>query len=49
MLDVEKIRQDFPMLNGATMHGQPLIYFDNGATTVKPQIVSNTVCNEFTN
>ena len=25
MLDVEKIRQDFPMLNGATMHGQPLI------------------------
>ena len=49
MLDVEKIRQDFPMLNGATMHGQPLIYFDNGATTLKPQCVIDAVCNYLTN
>ena len=48
MLDVEKIRQDFPMLNGATMHGQPLIYFDNGATTLKPQCVIDAVCNYLT-
>jgi len=49
MLDVEKIRQDFPMLNGTTMHGQPLIYFDNGATTLKPQCVIDAVCNYLTN
>lgn len=44
MLDVEKIRKDFPMLQGKTMHGQPLIYLDNGATTLKPQIVIDRVC-----
>ena len=31
MLDVLKIREDFPMLK-KTMHGKPLIYLDNGAT-----------------
>ena len=49
MLDVEKIRQDFPMLNGTTMHGKPLIYFDNGATTLKPQCVIDAVCDYLTN
>ena len=39
MLEVAKIRKDFPMLNGTKMHDQPLIYFDNGATTLKPQCV----------
>ena len=29
MLDVLKIREDFPMLK-KTMHGKPLIYLENG-------------------
>lgn len=49
MLDVQKIRQDFPMLNGTTMHGKPLIYLDNGATTLKPQCVIDAVCDYLTN
>lgn len=49
MFDVEALRQDFPMLNGKMMHGKPLIYFDNGATTLKPQMVIDTVCDYLTN
>ena len=44
MFDVEKVRQDFPMLNGKLMHGHPLIYLDNGATTLKPQVVIDSIC-----
>jgi len=44
MFDVNKVRKDFPMLNGKTMHGHPLIYLDNGATTLKPQSVIQAVC-----
>ena len=43
MIDVSKIRNDFPMLE-KTMHGKPLIYLDNGATTLKPQCVIDSVC-----
>lgn len=35
MLDIAKIRQDFPILN-QKVYGKDLIYFDNGATTEKP-------------
>ncbi len=49
MFDVNTVRQDFPMLNGKEMHGQPLIYLDNGATTLKPQIVIDEVCDYLTN
>ena len=49
MFDVQQIRKDFPMLNGKTMHDQPLIYFDNGATTLKPEVVINIVCDYLTN
>ena len=49
MFDITKIRQDFPMLNGTMMHGKPLIYFDNGATTLKPQCVIDAVCDYLTN
>jgi cysteine desulfurase/selenocysteine lyase len=35
-LDVAAIRQDFPILR-RTVHGQPLVYLDNAATTQKPQ------------
>ena len=49
MFDVYEIRKDFPMLNGVTMQGKPLIYFDNGATTLKPQCVIDAVCGYLSN
>ena len=36
--DVEAIRQDFPALR-QQVHGRPLVYFDNAATSQKPQVV----------
>lgn len=35
MIDVKTIRKDFPVIN-QKMNGKPLIYFDNGATSLKP-------------
>ncbi|MBI4387140.1 MAG: cysteine desulfurase, partial [Elusimicrobia bacterium] len=37
-LDIGKIRRDFPIL-GRSVHGKPLVYFDNAATTQKPASV----------
>lgn len=48
MFDVNKIRQDYPMLSGRTMQGKPLIYFDNAATTFKPQPVIDAVVKYYT-
>jgi cysteine desulfurase/selenocysteine lyase len=48
MLDVTKIRNDFPMLK-QTMEGKPLIYFDNGATTLKPQVVIDSIVDYYSN
>ena len=42
MLDVNKIRKDFPILN-ETVYGKKLVYFDNAATTQKPLQVINEV------
>jgi len=36
--DVRRIREDFPIL-GQTVHGKPLVYLDNAATTQKPRTV----------
>lgn len=36
--DVESIRKEFPLLN-ITIGKYPLVYFDNGATSQKPQVV----------
>jgi cysteine desulfurase/selenocysteine lyase len=36
--DVIKIRNDFPVLN-QKIYGNPLVYFDNAATTQKPRVV----------
>ncbi|MFW5684269.1 MAG: aminotransferase class V-fold PLP-dependent enzyme [Spirochaetota bacterium] len=36
--DVERIRADFPILE-QPMRGKPLVYLDNGATSLKPQSV----------
>lgn len=38
MFDVQKIRADFPILS-QKVNGKPLVYFDNGATSQKPQVV----------
>lgn len=40
--DVKKIREDFPILN-RQVNGKNLIYFDNGATTQKPQAMLDKV------
>ncbi|MGH7775467.1 MAG: SufS family cysteine desulfurase [Candidatus Binatia bacterium] len=36
--EVERIREDFPILK-RLVHGKPLVYLDNAATTQKPQVV----------
>jgi cysteine desulfurase / selenocysteine lyase len=41
-LDVERIRADFPALH-QEIHGRPLVYLDNAATTQKPRQVIDTV------
>ncbi len=38
MLDVDKIREDFPIL-ARQVHGKPLVYLDSGATAQKPRAV----------
>ncbi|MBI3015804.1 MAG: aminotransferase class V-fold PLP-dependent enzyme, partial [Candidatus Tectomicrobia bacterium] len=40
--DVENIRRDFPIL-ARKVHGKPLVYLDNAATTQKPQVVIDTI------
>ncbi len=40
--DVAKIRQDFPIL-AETIHGKPLVYLDNAASTQKPRAVLDTL------
>lgn len=37
-IDIENIRKDFPILE-EKIHGKPLVYFDNAATTQKPRQV----------
>ncbi len=48
MLDINKIRKDFPILN-RTVNGKPLVYLDNGATAQKPQVVIDAITNYYTN
>lgn len=42
MIDVQKLREDFPILK-QTIYNKSLIYFDNAATTQKPQVVIGCV------
>jgi len=44
--DVARIRQDFPIL-GETIHGKPLIYLDNAASTQKPKAVLDTLLHVY--
>ncbi len=38
LFDVDAVRKDFPILQ-QQVHGKPLVYLDNGATSQKPQVV----------
>ncbi|MDZ7613040.1 MAG: cysteine desulfurase [Flavobacteriaceae bacterium] len=48
MFDIQKIRRDFPILN-RTVNGKPLIYFDNAATSQKPQQVIDAIVDFYSN
>jgi cysteine desulfurase/selenocysteine lyase len=41
-IDIHKIRNDFPVLS-QQVYNKPLVYFDNGATTQKPNVVIEEV------
>lgn len=47
MLDIKKIRADFPILN-QQINGKPLVYLDNAATSQKPQVVIDSIVNYYT-
>ena len=47
MLDIRRIRQDFPILN-RKVHDKPLVYLDNAATTQKPRQVIDALVNYYT-
>jgi len=44
--DVFKIREDFPVLK-ETVHGKPLVYLDNAATTQKPKSVIDAIVHYY--
>ena len=46
MIDSQKIRADFPILS-QTVNGKPLVYFDNAATSQKPQVVIDAEANYY--
>jgi cysteine desulfurase/selenocysteine lyase len=48
MLNIKEIRMQFPILK-SKVNGKDLIYFDNGATTQKPQVVIDEITNYYKN
>lgn len=44
--DVNAVRRDFPVLS-RTVKGKPLVYFDNAATTQKPQVVIDALVDYY--
>ena len=44
MIDIKKIRADFPILN-EQVYGHKLVYLDNAATTQKPRPVVESIVN----
>jgi cysteine desulfurase/selenocysteine lyase len=42
VFDIQRIREDFPLLS-RTVHGKPLVYFDNANTSQKPVSVIEAV------
>ena len=47
-MNIDKIRADFPILS-REVHGRPLIYLDNAATTQKPLCVLDAMRDEYLN
>jgi cysteine desulfurase/selenocysteine lyase len=47
MIDINKIRADFPIL-AREVYGRPLVYFDNAATSQKPQCVMDKITEIYT-
>jgi hypothetical protein len=48
MIDVGKIRTQFPLLH-QKVHGKDLVYFDNAASTQKPQVVIDALNHYYSN
>ena len=48
MIDVKKIRDDFPILK-RKINGNQLIYFDNAATSQTPQVVIDKISDYYSN
>lgn len=48
MILAESLRTQFPILS-RTIHGKPLVYLDNAATTQKPQAVIDAIVDYYTN
>ena len=48
MLDIRKIREDFPILS-RTVYDKPLVYLDNAATTQKPLCALDAMRDEYLN
>ena len=48
MYDINKIREDFPILS-RKIYNRPLVYLDNGATTQKPRCVVEAMVDEYYN
>ena len=48
MYDIQKIREDFPIL-AREVYGRPLVYLDNAATTQKPLCVLDAMRDEYLN
>lgn len=48
MFPIQKIRSEFPILS-KTINGKPLVYFDNGATSQKPQVVIDAIVDYYSN
>jgi len=48
MFDVKKVRNDFPILK-IKVNGKSLVYFDNAATSQKPQIVIDCIVDYYSN
>jgi cysteine desulfurase/selenocysteine lyase len=44
--DVRKVREDFPLLK-QKVHGKPLVYLDNAASTQKPQVVLDALASYY--
>ena len=44
--DVARLRADFPILE-RTVHGRPLVYLDNAATTQKPRVVLDALTSYY--